>query len=175
MSFLFTVYVTRLTSYVHQVERYTYTYDQNTQELDHLFISNALKARGADVQHIHVNTWSPTYASRISDHDPSVARLLVCTNLQKFTGARTPHFSILVARRFIDMYVAVGGIAPAPVTQRRGRYYTNGTGYLLRATARTASCNGQVTACSSYAKKHSDVTLLECSAQLVNCLAKVLF
>ncbi len=36
------------------VERYTYVFDQNTQQLDHIFISDALALRGVEVEHIHV-------------------------------------------------------------------------------------------------------------------------
>ncbi len=37
------------------VERYTYVYDQNTQQLDHIFISNAIVKRGVEAEHIHVS------------------------------------------------------------------------------------------------------------------------
>lgn len=57
-------------------ERYTYIFDMNCQQLDHIFVSNALK-KGAEYEHIHVNTWAP-YPGQVSDHDPSVARLNVC-------------------------------------------------------------------------------------------------
>ncbi|KAL2865325.1 endonuclease/exonuclease/phosphatase family protein, partial [Aspergillus lucknowensis] len=57
-------------------ERYTYIYDSNHQQLDHMFISRGL-ARGAKMEHIHVNTWS-NYDSRGSDHDPTVALFNVC-------------------------------------------------------------------------------------------------
>lgn len=57
-------------------ERYTYTFDMNTQALDHIFISPAL-AEGAGYEHIHVNVWATSDAS-LSDHDPSVARFNLC-------------------------------------------------------------------------------------------------
>ena len=57
-------------------ERYTYTYDMNTQALDHMYVSPAL-ANKAGYEHIHVNSWAK-YADVVSDHDPSVARLNVC-------------------------------------------------------------------------------------------------
>lgn len=61
-----------------EVERYTYLFDMNAQELDHMFVSPALaKKSRAEFEHVHVNTW-PDYNSQISDHDPSVARLDVC-------------------------------------------------------------------------------------------------
>lgn len=58
-------------------ERYTYIYDMNCQELDHMFVSPAL-IFGAAFEHVHVNTWS-TLADQVSDHDPSIARLNVCS------------------------------------------------------------------------------------------------
>lgn len=72
------------------------------------------------------------------------------------------------------MLWVVGGIAPAPVTLRRGKYYVNGQSYFLRATARTVSCNGQRTACTTYAKSHDDVSIAGCVAQEVKCLLQVL-
>lgn len=52
-------------------------FDMNCQEIDHMFVSPAL-ILGAAFEHIHVNTWS-TLADQKSDHDPSVARLNVCS------------------------------------------------------------------------------------------------
>ncbi|KAI4848861.1 DNase I-like protein [Aureobasidium sp. EXF-8845] len=61
---------------VPELERYTYLFDMNSQELDHMFISQALKPK-AQYEHVHINTWV-TKAQQISDHDPSVAKLNVC-------------------------------------------------------------------------------------------------
>ncbi|OCH85742.1 DNase I-like protein [Obba rivulosa] len=60
------------------VERYTYVFQQSSQQLDHLFVSSAIAARGTEIQHIHVNNWGPSLATRASDHDPSVAQVKVC-------------------------------------------------------------------------------------------------
>jgi predicted extracellular nuclease len=57
-------------------EVYTYLFDMNTQELDHMYVSERIQS-GAAFEHIHVNTWV-TSAEEISDHDPSVAKLNVC-------------------------------------------------------------------------------------------------
>ncbi|KAL4783456.1 Endonuclease/exonuclease/phosphatase [Aspergillus varians] len=57
-------------------ERYTYIYDSNHQQLDHMFVSEALEA-GARIEHVHVNTWL-NYDDAASDHDPSVAVVNVC-------------------------------------------------------------------------------------------------
>ncbi|CDO77391.1 hypothetical protein BN946_scf184835.g13 [Trametes cinnabarina] len=61
-------------------ERYTYAYDQNAQEIDHVFVSDAIATRpgGVEVEHVHVNTWAETMGARASDHDPTVVRLWVC-------------------------------------------------------------------------------------------------
>ncbi|KJA29577.1 hypothetical protein HYPSUDRAFT_174278 [Hypholoma sublateritium FD-334 SS-4] len=61
------------------VERYTYVFDQNSEQLDHAFISSAIVARGGvEVEHVHVNNWSPTLAVRASDHDPTVGKIRIC-------------------------------------------------------------------------------------------------
>ncbi|KAI0643156.1 DNase I-like protein [Trametes meyenii] len=61
------------------VERYTYLFDQNSEQLDHLFVSPAIVARhGISVEHVHVNNWAPSLSARASDHDPTVARVHVC-------------------------------------------------------------------------------------------------
>ena len=62
---------------VKPVERYTYLFDMQAQQLDHMFVSNALK-KNAKYEHIHINTWVDK-AAQISDHDPSVAKLDVCS------------------------------------------------------------------------------------------------
>ena len=59
-------------------ERYTYAYDQHAQEIDQVFVSDAIARRGGDVEHVHVNTWAKTVGERASDHDPTVVRLWVC-------------------------------------------------------------------------------------------------
>ncbi|KAI0711890.1 DNase I-like protein [Cerioporus squamosus] len=59
-------------------ERYTYAYDQHAQEIDHVFVSDAIAKRGGEVEHVHVNTWARSIGERASDHDPTVVRLWVC-------------------------------------------------------------------------------------------------
>ncbi|KAI1213625.1 DNase I-like protein [Annulohypoxylon truncatum] len=58
-------------------ERYTYLYDMNSQELDHVFVSPALAASLKGFEHVHVNTWVE-YDGMASDHDPSVAMFDIC-------------------------------------------------------------------------------------------------
>ncbi|KAF2017960.1 DNase I-like protein [Aaosphaeria arxii CBS 175.79] len=62
---------------IKETERYTYLFDMNAQQLDHMYISKSL-AKKAEYEHIHINTWVE-FAAQISDHDPSVARLDVCS------------------------------------------------------------------------------------------------
>lgn len=61
---------------VSKTERYTYLYDANCQQLDHMYVSDALTTE-AQIEHIHVNTWV-AYEEQASDHDPTVALLNVC-------------------------------------------------------------------------------------------------
>ncbi|KAI1412400.1 DNase I-like protein [Hypoxylon sp. FL1857] len=58
-------------------ERYTYLYDMNSQELDHVFVSAGLARRVKGFEHVHVNTWV-AYDDATSDHDPSVAKFDIC-------------------------------------------------------------------------------------------------
>ncbi|KAF8964437.1 Endonuclease/exonuclease/phosphatase [Flammula alnicola] len=60
------------------VERYSYVFDQNSQQLDHALVSLAIKLRGVEFEHVHVNNWSPSLSVRVSDHDPSVGRIRIC-------------------------------------------------------------------------------------------------
>ncbi len=61
------------------VERYTFIYDQNSQQIDHVFISPGIeKSSQTAFEHIHINSWSPSFNARISDHDPSVGRVVIC-------------------------------------------------------------------------------------------------
>jgi predicted extracellular nuclease len=62
---------------IKDVERFTYLFDMNTQQLDHMYISPALFKK-AKYEHIHINTFVDREA-QISDHDPSVALLNVCS------------------------------------------------------------------------------------------------
>jgi predicted extracellular nuclease len=60
------------------VERYTYVYEQHTQEIDQMFVSSAVARRQTEVEHVHVNTWASSIGERASDHDPTVAKVRVC-------------------------------------------------------------------------------------------------
>jgi predicted extracellular nuclease len=60
------------------VERYTYVFDMNSQQLDHSLVSKSIVDAKPEVEHIHVNNWD-ALSTRVSDHDPSVARVKLCT------------------------------------------------------------------------------------------------
>ncbi|KAI7024874.1 hypothetical protein KC355_g1271, partial [Hortaea werneckii] len=71
---------------IREVERYTYTFGVNTQQLDHMYVSPRLakggeeKGKGqgkAEFEHVHVSSWVSA-GDVVSDHDPSVARFDVC-------------------------------------------------------------------------------------------------
>ena len=55
-----------------QSERYTYVFEGNSQDLDHILVSNSLFAGPFDYDVVHVNS---EFADQISDHDPQVVRL----------------------------------------------------------------------------------------------------
>lgn len=60
------------------VERYSYVFDNTAEQLDHVFVSPGIAKHKVSFEHIHVNNWAPTFAQRISDHDPSVGKITVC-------------------------------------------------------------------------------------------------
>lgn len=59
-------------------ERYTYVFGQNSQQLDHMHVSPKIAGGEVGFEHVHFSSWV-TYADQVSDHDPSVARLDVCS------------------------------------------------------------------------------------------------
>jgi Ca2+-binding RTX toxin-like protein len=53
-------------------EQYSYVFEGNSQELDHILVSNNLRTNAAgELDIVHVNS---EFADQISDHDPLVAR-----------------------------------------------------------------------------------------------------
>jgi predicted extracellular nuclease len=61
-----------------KTERYSYLFDMNCQELDHMYISPRIARNRVKYEHVHVNTWV-SFADQISDHDPAVAQLNLCS------------------------------------------------------------------------------------------------
>lgn len=68
-----TVDMHNLTHALPLIERYSYVFGGNTQELDHLVVSDSLH-KNAVAKPVHVNA---EYSDQLSDHDPMVAKLLV--------------------------------------------------------------------------------------------------
>ncbi|HEY9694355.1 MAG TPA: lamin tail domain-containing protein [Oculatellaceae cyanobacterium] len=62
--------LTNLTETLPENERYSYVFEGNSQELDHVLVSNNL-ANVAEYDPVHINA---EFADQISDHDPLVAR-----------------------------------------------------------------------------------------------------
>ncbi|KAI9139809.1 Endonuclease/exonuclease/phosphatase [Paraphysoderma sedebokerense] len=62
-------------------ERYSYIYNGNSQELDHIIVTPNLAKQTMHLEIVHVNTWfSESKAAEVgevvtSDHDPAVARI----------------------------------------------------------------------------------------------------
>ena len=55
-------------------EQYTYTYDGNSQVLDHILVTKNL-TRSTQVDIVHLNADFPASKGRVSDHDPIVAQI----------------------------------------------------------------------------------------------------
>jgi predicted extracellular nuclease len=60
-----------LTNRLPDVERYTYLWQGNSQQLDHVLASAKLAAQCTDARPVHVNC---EFAAQVSDHDPVIAR-----------------------------------------------------------------------------------------------------
>ena len=61
------------TAFLAPAERYSYVFEGNSQELDHIYVTQALLP-GAQFQPIHINA---EFADQVSDHDPLVASLRI--------------------------------------------------------------------------------------------------
>lgn len=65
--------LTSLIATLPAAERYTYVFDGNSQDLDHILASGRLVSEGFAVDVVHVNS---EFHDQISDHDPVVARFV---------------------------------------------------------------------------------------------------
>ncbi|MGD2183816.1 lamin tail domain-containing protein [Lusitaniella coriacea] len=65
--------LTNLINQIPEDERYSFIFQGNSQELDHLLASNSL-ADSAEIDTVHVNAEFAETNQRASDHDPVVAR-----------------------------------------------------------------------------------------------------
>jgi uncharacterized protein len=85
-------------------ERYSYVFDGNSQALDQILVSDALRSPRPEYDSVHVNS---EFADQISDHDPQVARLRVTGRAEgPVTAARR---AAVPSRRRLD-----GGKGYAP-------------------------------------------------------------
>ncbi|PZO12370.1 MAG: multifunctional hydrolase/phosphatase/nucleotidase [Leptolyngbya foveolarum] len=66
--------LTNLINNIPEDERYSFIFQGNSQELDHILVSDALAAR-ADIDIVHVNTERAEIPQLASDHDPVLTRL----------------------------------------------------------------------------------------------------
>lgn len=62
---------------IEKKERYTYTFQNNMQQIDVLFVSPAIARKSPKAEHVHVNTWVK-FDDQVSDHDPTVAKINIC-------------------------------------------------------------------------------------------------
>jgi predicted extracellular nuclease len=65
--------LTNLSGLLPEEERYSFVFQGNAQQLDHVLVSTGLRA-AAEIDFVHVNA---EFQDAASDHDPVVARLLV--------------------------------------------------------------------------------------------------
>lgn len=68
--------LTNLTDAIPEDERYSFIFQGNSQQLDHILVSDSL-AGDAAVDIVHVNTEFAELPTRASDHDPVLARLTI--------------------------------------------------------------------------------------------------
>lgn len=64
-------------------ERYSYTFDGNSQTLDHILVSNNLAAV-SEVDIVHINADFPVSRGRASDHDPLMVQLDLAAKQDQF-------------------------------------------------------------------------------------------
>jgi len=80
--------LSNLTNLLPAEERYSYIFDGNAQQIDHLLASPDLTS-GAQFDIVHLNTGQPAAAGRGADHDAVVARLYVKADPTAVTDTAT--------------------------------------------------------------------------------------
>ena len=68
--------LTNLIDFISEDERYSFIFQGNSQELDHILVSDSL-VDGAAIDIVHVNSEFAETPQRASDHDPVIASLLL--------------------------------------------------------------------------------------------------
>lgn len=87
-------------------ERYSFIFQGNSQQLDHVLISNSLQAN-AEVDVVHVNVEFADSDARASDHDPVVSRFTFALPITELTG--TNRRDILTGTEGPDLILGRGG------------------------------------------------------------------
>ncbi len=67
--------LTNLTDMLDEDERYSFNFQGNSQQIDHILISDSLLEGGAQFDVVHVNSEFAATPGRASDHDPVLAQL----------------------------------------------------------------------------------------------------
>ena len=98
--------LTNLTDTIPEDERYSFNFQGNSQQLDHILVSGSL-AENAEVDIVHVNSEFAATSSRASDHDPIVARFTIPQQVNEITG--TKRSEILVGTSDADNILGLGG------------------------------------------------------------------
>jgi uncharacterized protein len=78
--------LTNMIEKVPAIERYSYTYQGNSQVLDHILVSNNLAA-STEVDIVHINSSFTEAEGRASDHDPVLVQVALKSNAQQPTPA----------------------------------------------------------------------------------------
>src|SRR5262249_12190545 len=84
-------------------QRYSYVFEGNSETLDHILLSTALKTRPLVYDVVHVNA---EFADQASDHDPSVVRLPFYTFTSLCTLVRSYSTDPAVADGLCDKLTA---------------------------------------------------------------------
>ncbi|MBO0932999.1 cellulose binding domain-containing protein [Fibrella aquatilis] len=92
-------------------ERYTYVFEGNSQTIDHILVSNALRSKLDQYDVVHINA---EFTNPDSDHDPSVARFTLATSLS-LTAYATPAQLLTTGTTTLSATVS-GGTGPYSYT-----------------------------------------------------------
>ncbi|MDJ0674951.1 MAG: hypothetical protein QNJ36_06160 [Calothrix sp. MO_167.B42] len=98
--------LTNLTDTIPEDERYSFNFQGNSQQLDHILVSDSL-VENAEVDIVHVNSEFAETSSRASDHDPIVASFTIPQHVNEITG--TNRSETLTGTSDADSILALSG------------------------------------------------------------------
>lgn len=98
--------LTNLVNSLPEDERYSFIFQGNSQQLDHVLVSDSLLAN-AEIDVVHVNVEFADSDARASDHDPVVSRLTFALPVNEITG--TNRRDILTGTEGPDLILGRGG------------------------------------------------------------------